>query len=240
MDTVEVVARPKPMNTRMGDEPDVAAIDHPLVNESRALLERLGRRELTVEAYQAEVVRLHDRLDLPRLLRPYVEMALAGETPILYRRTFPGGREAIQLFAIAAGEVHPPHAHHNIVSTQMVVSGLIRCREYDRVARLGPDTVLLRRRFDGWMETGQSMHTTELERNVHWFAADEAPAVVLNFSAYGYQDWTFDPKDRPLRRGLIDPTAGTTPDGYLVGREVGPDVAYTKFAGVPIDAFVEP
>ncbi|MCC7272905.1 MAG: hypothetical protein IT561_09560, partial [Alphaproteobacteria bacterium] len=208
---------------------------------SRALLERLARRELTVDGFQDAIARLHAELDLPRLLAPWIERSLAERrNQVLYRRTFATGRETIQLFNLEPHEVHPPHGHHNIVSTQVVLAGRVRCREYDRVARLDADTLLLRPRFDGWLEVGDAMRTTEVERNVHWFAAGDAPAVMLNFSAYGYQDWTFDGKDRPFRRSLVDPAQGTTPDGLAIAREADVETVYARFGGRPIDDFPLP
>ena len=56
-------------------------------------------------------------------------------------------------------------------------------------------SILLRLRSDGWLTRGGMICATEVSRNVHWFAADENPCVMLNFYILGYQDWTFDPPD---------------------------------------------
>jgi hypothetical protein len=60
---------------------------------------------------------------------------------------------------------------------------------------------------------------------------------MLNFNAYGYQDWTFNPKDRPLRRNLVDPTYGLNPDGLIIAKEVSVEEAYAKFGGRPLADF---
>jgi hypothetical protein len=235
------LAGPVKMNTRMSDLADIPGSDHPLVGRTIALIDKLRARELTVDAFQDAIKALHEELDLPRALKPWIERTLAErKDQVLYRRTVPASRETIQLFYIEPYEVHPPHSHHNAVSTQMVLHGRVHIREFDRIARLGPDTVLMKRRTDAWFGVGGAMRTTEVDANAHWFAAGETPAVMLNFNIYGYQSWTFDPKNDPFRRKLIDPTYGVTPDGLIVAREIDVAEAYAKFGGRKLTDFPLP
>jgi PCO_ADO len=231
-------AAPVKMNTRLEDLPDISDIRHPLVEKSVALIDRLRRRDIAVQHFQAAIAALHAELDLTVSLADWIQRALAEQQDqTLYRRTVQESRETIQLFYVAPGEVHPPHGHHNVISTQVVLHGGLHVREYDRVARLGPDTLLLTLQTDAWFTVGDAIRTTEISRNVHWFAAKAEPAVMLNFNIYGYQDWTLDPANRPFRRRLIDPTYGRTPDGWVIGKEVEVAAAYEKFGGKPIDSF---
>lgn len=226
------------MNTRLTHRPDVTDVEHPLVEGSLALMDRLARRELTVDAFQAEIADLHRRLDLPRSLAAWIERAITEQkNQTLYRRTRDAGRETIQLFYIEPGEVHPPHCHHNVVSSQVVLQGHIREREYDRVTRLADGSILLRRRSDGRFGVGEGLNSTEVDKNCHWFAAEAEPVIMLNFNIYGYQDWTFNPKDQPFQRNLVDPTFGTNPDGLIIARDIAVEDAYAKFGGRPLDDF---
>jgi hypothetical protein len=232
---------PLKINTRIGHLPDVTDVDHPLVAGSTRLIDQLRQRRLTVDDFLTAIGTLHRDLDVVGSLTPWIERALTEhKNQILYRITAKDTRETIQLYYLEPYEVHPPHCHHNVISTQVVLRGRLRVREYDRIARCGPDTILLRLRADTRLNPGDSLRTCEVERNAHWFAAPSAPAVVLNFNVYGFQDWTFDPKDRPLQRRLIDPTLVASPDGLIVARELALEDGYRKFANRSLDSFAIP
>lgn len=240
LETGEATAVVK-LNTRLGDLPDIDAMDHPLVTATLAVLSRLRAGTLAPVDFQTEIAVLFDSLNLTELLEPLVAQTLAEKRElVMYRHTAPGVNDAIQLVYIAPNEVHPPHTHHNILSTQVVLHAPLYIREYDVLARLGPDELMLRLASDRWFLPGEAMHTSEIERNAHWFAAGDTPAVLLNFRVYGYQRYTLNDSTAPLRRRLLDPTAGVHPDGYLIGREVELDECYAKFAGKPIQGFPVP
>lgn len=227
------------MNTRVSDDiPDITDIHIPIVDQSVALIDKLRRRELSPAQYMRAVQKMQEELDLPNSLSDWIDKALTEkQDQVLYRRTGKAHREALQLFYLDPNVFHPPHAHHNILSTQLILRGTAHLREFDRIARIDEDTLLMRLRMDGWFGPGVALRTTEIDANCHWFGAGDEPVVMLNFNAYGYQDWTFNPKDRPLRRNLIDPTFGMNPDGLIVAKEVTADVAYAKFGGRPLSDF---
>jgi len=229
---------PVKINTRTTDDvPDITDIDIPLVRESVRLIERLRARELTPDQYQLAVKALHEQLDLVNSLSSWIDKTLeAKEDIVLYRRTGKKHRETLQLFYLDANVFHPPHCHHNILSTQLILRGVAHIREFDRVARLGDDTILMRLKRDGLAGPGDALRASELDANCHWFGAMNEPVVMLNFNAYGYQDWTFNPQG-PLRRKLVDPTFGRNPDGLIVAKEVSVEDAYAKFGGRPLSDF---
>lgn len=229
---------PVKINTRTTDDmPDILDADLPLVKESVKLINRLRARELTPDGYQEAVKALHEKLDLVNSLAPWIEKTLqAKEDIVLYRRTSKQHRETIQLFYLDANVFHPPHCHHNILSTQLILKGTAHLREFDRVARLSDDTVLMRLKRDVVAGPGEALRASELDANCHWFGAVDGPVVMLNFNAYGYQDWTFNPHG-PLRRKLIDPTFGRNPDGLIIAKEVSVEDAYAKFGGRPLSDF---
>jgi hypothetical protein len=232
-------AQPVRINTRTTDDlPDITDIKHPVVERSVELIEQLRSRRITPDQYQRAVQAMQEELDLPNSLAPFIEQTLKQkEDIVLYRRTGKTHREALQLFYLDANVFHPPHCHHNILSTQLMLRGRCHIREFDRIARLSEDTMLLRLKRDAWIGPGEALRASEIDANCHWFGAGGEPAVMLNFNAYGYQDWTFNPKDRPLRRNLVDPTYGRNPDGLIIAKEIGVEEAYAKFGGRPLSDF---
>jgi len=240
---VDANGKPVKMNSRAGRAlPDVEDYQAPLALESIALIEAMGDGRLTPDEFHDQVAALHARIGLPTELRPWIDRALEErKDQVLYQKTFADTAYTLQLLYLDPREVHPPHAHHNLVSRQVLLHGRVYLREYDRVARLAPDVLLLRLRQDGWMRIGEAMRTTEIERNAHWFAADDQPAVMLNFYCLGYQEWTFDkPDGRPKGRRCLDPTQEAQRDGLIVARELDYPEAYAKFGGVPMEAFAVP
>jgi hypothetical protein len=231
------------MNTQSGrDLPDVVAHDGPLARSLLRLIDRLAAGTLDVVAYQAAVAAEFRRPDLPDELRGWLAAAHDQQTDqTLHRRTTPTHRISLQLLYLEPREVHPPHGHHNLISSQMVLDGQVHAREYDRVARLDPDTVLLRLLFDGPTGYGDVVQATEVSRNAHWFAADDRPCVMLNFYILGFQAWTFDPPGSRLKgRRLLDPTREAQRDGLIVAPELPLEVGYGRFGNRPLSDFPIP
>lgn len=233
-----------PMNTEFRDAPpDVDAYSGPFKSRCLDLVARLASRELVVDDYQIEVGKLFADPDLlVELAQPVARALEERKDQVFYRKQEGSRRITLQLLYLAPREVHPPHCHHNLVSNQMNVYGRCHAREFDRVARLGPDTLIVRMVEDRWFGVGDLMQTTEVHRNAHWFAADDAPCVVLNFYLLGYQSWTFDPVEPTRRKGrqLLDPTAGVQEDGLLIAKEVDFATGYAKFSGRALAEFPLP
>jgi quercetin dioxygenase-like cupin family protein len=229
------------MNTRAGATlPDVDTYRERLWTDAEKLIGALDRRAITPDGYIDGVRALHASMDLPAELRPWIDKALAERgDQVLNQMTTPAKSWTMQLLYLEPGEVHPPHCHHNLISTQVVLHGRVYAREWDRVARLGPDTILLRTRTDRWFGIGDRFETTEVSRNAHWFCADDKPAVMLNFYILGFQDWTFDPPGGKGRR-MLDPTYGAQGDGMIVAREVPLEEGYRRFGDVPIESIPLP
>lgn len=230
-------------NTAMGRRlPDIEAWNGKLVEGARRLIDDLAARRLTPDTYIRAVKALYAREDPIAALTEWTGRALEEKADqVLWRKALPGRSQTFQLLYLQPGEVHPPHCHHNLISLQVVLRGRVQIREFDRVARLGPDRLLLRLRTDGRFGPGGAMETTEIDRNVHWFAADDNPAVILNFYILGYQDWTFDPADgRPQGRKMVDPTAKPQGDGLIEAAELALEDGYIRFGNKPLSAFPMP
>jgi quercetin dioxygenase-like cupin family protein len=218
------------MNTRAGAVlPDVDIYQDRLWTDAQILIEKLDRHEISPDDYIDGVRALHQSMDLAAELKPWIERALdERKDQVLNQKTTPTKSWTMQLLYLEAGEVHPPHCHHNLISTQVVLHGRVYAREWDRVARLGPDTILLRTRTDRWFGPGDRFETTEVSRNAHWFCADDKPAVMLNFYILGFQEWTFDPPGTKGRR-MLAPTVGAQSDGLIVARELSLADGYGLF-----------
>jgi len=229
------------MNTRAGAVlPDVDTYQERLWTGAQALIGRLDRHEITPDDYIDGVRELHRGMDLAAELKPWIERALAErKDQILNQKTTPEKSWTMQLLYLDPGEVHPPHCHHNLISTQVVLEGRVYAREWDRVARVAPDTLLLRTRTDRWFGIGDRFETTEVSRNAHWFCADDKPAVMLNFYILGFQEWTFDPPGTKGRR-MLDPTNGVQSDGLIVARELPLEEGYLRFGDRAIEAIPLP
>ena len=229
-------------NSRMGRVlPDVPAADVPLVHALLAATDAFGAGALDVEAFQARVLALL-RADPPAAaLQPWVERALAdGADQVLSRRDHGGRDDTIQVIHVAPHEVHPCHCHHNVTSTQVVLTGTVRAREFDRVDAPTPGTLRLRLLFDGTVGPGGVLQARDTARNAHWFAAGDTPTTMLNFNIRGYETATFwPPETRPLGRRLLDATQPAG-DGLLLGRVLAVDDAYARFGRTPLDAFPMP
>jgi uncharacterized cupin superfamily protein len=229
-------------NSRMGRVlPDVAPVDLPLVTAMLAATDAFGAGRMDVVAFQAAILDLL-RADPPQhALAPWIEQALAEQRDqVLARRSFPDRDDTIQVIYVAPGEAHPCHCHHNVTSTQVVLTGTLAAREFDRVDRVGPDTIRLRLLFDGTLHPGDYLQARDGSRNAHWFAAGDAPATLLNFNIRGYETETFYPLEtRPLGRRLLDPTAPAE-DGLLLGRVIGVEEAYARFGRAALAAFALP
>jgi hypothetical protein len=225
------------MNTRAGAVlPDVDTYQDRLWTEADKLIRKLDRHEITPDAYIADVRALHQGMDLPTELKPWIERALAErKDQVLNQMTTPAKSWTMQLLYLEPHEVHPPHHHHNLISTQVVLHGRVYAREWDRVARLAPDQVLLRTVTDRWFAVGDRFETTEISRNAHWFCADDKPAVMLNFYILGFQQWTFDPPGTKGRR-MLDPTFGVQDDGLIIAKELPLAEGYQRFGDVPIES----
>jgi hypothetical protein len=229
-------------NSRMGRVlPDIAPVDLPLVTAMLAATDAFGAGRMDVVAFQAATLDLL-RADPPRhALAPWIARALEQQRDqVLARRSFPDRDDTIQVIHVAPGEAHPCHCHHNVTSTQVVLTGTLSAREFDRVDRAGPDAIRLRLLFDGTLHPGDYLQARDGSRNAHWFAAGDTPATLLNFNIRGYETETFYPLEtRPLGRRLLDPTTPAG-DGLLLGRVIGVEEAYARFGRAALATFALP
>ncbi len=209
--------------------------DGPLLQGALRVVERSREGLITPDEYQDEIGELFDRFPPVQVLSEWTERSLAeGRDIMLYWRTEPNGIR-FQILHMRPREVHPPHGHANLISNQLVLHGSVHLREYDRVARIDSETVLLKLRSDGWVGVGERIQTTAVDREVHWFGAGDTPAVQLNFSVGGLQHWTFDGRSRG--RVYFDPTGPVQGDGLIIAKQITAQEAEARFQGHALAEF---
>ena len=219
-------------------QPSPTALRERLVQQLDALADKLERGELDAEAFVREARARLDDTALPAAIEDRLAGAPRGDVVegLWHEKRGPQQR-MLMLFFIAPGHSHPPHAHHDVASVQMVVRGTIDARQYARERRLDPRTLALRPVADRRLGPGDVILTTERIDNVHWFGAVDQPAVVLNYSLNGgLRDLVEPDARRGPGRYFVDPTAAPS-DGLIVAPHLSEAEADARFADRPLRAF---
>lgn len=209
-----------------------------LVQRLDALAGKLERGELDAATFVREVRMRLDGEDLPAALADRLAAAPTGDhIEGLWFAKAGVQRRMLMLFFIAPGHSHPPHAHHDVASVQVVVRGTIDARQYARERRVDPQTLALRPTSDQRMGPGDVILTTERIDNVHWFGAVDQPAVILNYSLNGgLRDLVEPDARREPGRYFVDPTAAPV-DGLIIAPHLSKAEAEARFATRPLRAF---
>jgi hypothetical protein len=81
---------------------------------------------------------------------------------------------------------------------------------------------------------------TDHKNNVHWFGAEDEPAVILDFFVEGkglYEAPFESDPNRLLGRYYLDPTGKPDADNLIATRELSTEEAYRRFAAKSITSF---
>ena len=154
----------------------------------------------------------------------------------LLRRHVDECRYTVIFYRVDEGMVHPPHYHHNVVSTQVVVRGKIRIREYDRVRRNDDGQLVLKLTSDRILREGDTFLASEWKDNVHWFQAVDGPALIFNTNARGYERQVFEPDANSFGRRYVDPTC-LDGEGLAVCEAFDVEEAQKRFQWKSLDDF---
>lgn len=204
------------------------------------IISRLGAGELSVEQYHAECLSYFHSPVMGGEFSELEERALVKEGQLeLLRRHTGDQRYTVILYRVDEGEVHAPHHHFNVISTQIVVRGRIRLREYDRVKRDESGNLIMKLVSDRILNPGDWFQASEWVRNVHWFQAIDGSALIFNTNARGFEKTTFDQEEGNFGRRYIDPTKFGE-DGGVLGREIDASEAQAMFQGASLDDFAVP
>ncbi|MGI9384562.1 MAG: hypothetical protein ACR2PO_15535 [Methyloligellaceae bacterium] len=113
------------------------------------------------------------------------DAALADPVIRLYKAPLTRGRLKLQLFPLARGEAHPPHAHHDLLSCQLVLAGAARIREYSLLGRPDPGSVEIREEGARTLAPGDGVFTLQYRNNIHWQEGLTDGTVLLNINWQG-------------------------------------------------------
>ncbi|MDF1732015.1 MAG: hypothetical protein P1U49_10965 [Minwuia sp.] len=220
-----------PNNSRMGEaRPDVDH-DGPFRTQLDPLLSDFEEGKIDGAGFQRGVIAALERDDVQQTVAAAADQARSkGADVTIWRKDFGGRDITISIIHLQPGEVHPPHHHHNVTSVQVILEGRISGREYERVRRIDGNHVLLKPLSSGQLPVGSLLLAHEWARNAHWFSAGkDAPALIFNCNARGFEKSTFDPADgRPLGRRLLHPSRMVSDEG-VIAREIDVVEAYEIF-----------
>jgi hypothetical protein len=212
----------------------------PIDDEYLEIIQRLHRGDLSAEDYLAETIAFFSPKIEGGELTSLISDAFSGSEQLeLVRRHIDDRRYTILFYGVEKGEVHPPHHHFNVMSTQIIVRGKVRLREYDRVNRTHSGSLRLRLVNDTTLKVGDVFQASEWNRNVHWFQAVDGPALIFNTNARGFEEKTFDFEEGGFGRRYIDPTNFTL-DGLIEAAEFDHEQAMQRFGGKSLDEFPVP
>jgi hypothetical protein len=229
----------QPANPRIRTK--VNCMDHQIDDEFYQLTERLRTGEIDVDAYQAETLAFLQDKGLKKSFADDIAFARSSDDQHwLLRRHTEHCRYTILFFSVKEHEVHPPHQHHNLISTQVVIEGKIHLREYQRVRTNEDDRLEMKLVRDDVLGPGEVFQASEWHNNVHWFCGIEGPALVFQINARGYEKETFDTEDNgPFGRRYIDPTHFDD-DGLITCDQFDEAEAERRFQGKPLSNFPAP
>lgn len=92
----------------------------------------------------------------------------------------------LKIHYMAPGNVHGLHAHRNVISTQVILKGRLKVKEYDRVGHLDSSPVKLKLHSDTVYSKFDSIQSTDNFCNVHGFEPANGPAVRFQFYLRGH------------------------------------------------------
>lgn len=229
----------QPANPRIRTKVNI--LDEKIDEEFFNIAERLRAGEVSVEDYQVETLKFLEKLHINSTFERDIALARASaEQHWLVRRHTDECRYTLLFASVAAGEVHPPHQHFNLISTQVVIEGHIHLREYQRIRYDENNQLIVQMLRDETLGPGDAFQASEWHRNVHWFCAVDGPALIFNVNVRGYENSTFDTNDDgPFGRRYLDPTK-FTPDGLIACPSFDEDEAERRFQGRPLANFPAP
>lgn len=206
-----------------------------------ALIHQLRKSELSVEAYHKQCLDYFSNCLAGGRFASLAKEAMGQDEELeLLRRHLDDKRYTVLLYKVLDGQVHPPHHHHNVISTQIIVEGKIRLREYDRISRDADGNLKLKLVSDRTLLPGDWFQASEWKRNVHWFQAVEGPALIFNTNARGFEKETFDSEENGgFGRRYIDPTQFQE-DHTIIGEEFDGEEATARFSGKALEEFAVP
>jgi hypothetical protein len=195
------------------------------LRETEGMCADLRGGRLPAAEWQRRAEELYARVDLKDLLRTIDYDALAKnayfpedhdsaqeiELPPA-EGAAPGGLSYVPMFlALKRGRAVAPHAHKNMASLHLVLSGEARMRHFDRVADEKTHLTLRPTLDKTFRRGGLSTVSDERAGNVHWFKALSDAVFIFTVGVF-----KINPAEDFTGRDFLDPAAGERLPGGLV------------------------
>lgn len=97
----------------------------------------------------------------------------------------PFKRWYLKLHFMEQGNKHGLHAHHDVISTQVIARGKLHVKEFDLLGGIKNNSIRIKKRRDGVVEAVNGFITTAHECNVHGFEPVDGAAVRFQFYLRG-------------------------------------------------------
>ncbi len=225
----------QPSNPRIRTKTNL--LPEPVDDRYLALIRKFAEGQLSVEAYLDRCIDcFHSAVMSDEFSELRTKAAARGGQFELLRRHLDNKRYTVLFYNVEQNEVHAPHSHHNLASTQILVSGKLHLREYDRAGRDNKGRLLAKPVSDRLMLPGDTFQASEWKNNIHWFQAVDGPALVFNTNARGFEKPTFESNGEQFGRRYIDPTSPAV-DGLIVCEEFGAEEAAKRFSNRALESF---
>lgn len=228
----------RPSNPRIRTK--ISQIDNGLDETLYRHIDKLRLDDYSVDEFQNALAKFcRAQTSDPKFSALGLKTSIENQSHWLIKRHIDHCRYSALFYHVAQNEAHPPHHHHNVISTQIVISGTLQLREYERIERRDDGKLVLKLVSDQMIGPGDIFQASEWSRNVHWFCAVNGPAVIFNINARGFEDKTFDADEGAFGRCYIDPTQFDDA-GLIVSEEFDSEHAHSLFQGRRLDEFPIP
>ena len=203
-----------------------------------ALTEKLRTGQMEIERFQSEALAFFRDRVRKGCFEELTRDAKEGEGQVFaMRRNIDDCRYSIEVYRLDAGAAVPPHCHHNVASTQILLEGRLHLREYDRLGWDEQDRLLIRKTSERELAPGDWFQASEWRNNLHWFEPVAGTALIFNSNVRGYERETFAIEAEKFGRLYVDPTTGVREDGVIACDLFDEDTANARFAGRRMDDF---
>lgn len=203
-------------------------------------IEKLRLGVYSVKEFQVALAKFcRTQADRPEFAALGDQTSIENQSHWLLKRHVDHCRYSALFYHVAENEAHPPHHHHNVISTQILIRGKLHLREYERMERRSDGRLVLKLVSEQMLSPGDIFQASEWSRNVHWFCAVDGPAVIFNINARGFEEQTFDSAEGAFGRCYIDPTHFDE-DGLIRTEEFDADHAHELFQGRTLNEFPIP
>lgn len=205
--------------------------------------ELLGGR-ISVLNWQVDVERLNRSvpvadlvryIDLPALARDFTYQSNLADiaNPALPPELLgPDGmrRWFVRIFGMRRSGAIIPHAHNNMVSAHLVVSGGFHARTFDRLGDL-PRAVRLKPSQDRTIAVGDVISMSDRRDNAHWLVAEADQSMTFDVGIVDVPaSWPYGLKAGAYNMIYLDPTVPPESNGEILAPVIDFDQAAAKFA----------